>query len=184
MENIEKLFKQEVQEKKKVGRGAFARASRKKGLKGSVKFHADYLHGKAKKEYMKASELKLGIITFEEFKKLSNEEKASVLPNLLKQYPRAKLRKMWGTNHAAMSYYCKKFISDNEEEVNVSKQSEEQPRWFGEKQKEESILEDTKFAVILKGKFTGEDLKKRLTALELILNEGVEFNIEIFIKEL
>jgi len=180
MENIERLLREDQIEKKKAGRGVFARASRKKGIKGSAKFNYEYLNTKEKKEYTKASELKMGIITFDEFKQLSNEEKAKVLPSLLREYPRPQLRKMWGTNHAAMSYYCKKFIDGKEEK----EQTNDGTKWLGGKREVGKSLENTKFTVAIKGEFPGNDLAERLKVLELILEKGNEFKVEIFIKEL
>jgi len=79
-----------------------------------------------------------------------------------------------------MSYYCKKFIDGKEEK----EQTNDGTKWFGGKREVEKSLENTKFTVAIKGEFPGSDLAERLKVLELILEKGNEFKVEIFIKEL
>jgi hypothetical protein len=52
-DTIETIFNSEVKQKKNIARGAFAKASKKKGFKGSVIFPFDCMDKKEKKEFIK-----------------------------------------------------------------------------------------------------------------------------------
>ncbi|EOO11284.1 hypothetical protein [Bacillus cereus] len=74
-ENIEKIFKQEVREKKRIGSNIFSRVSTRKG--GSY-FHVPYLHMSKKEQKKLSGEVRAynmyEIISIEEFKKKSKDE--------------------------------------------------------------------------------------------------------------
>lgn len=67
-EDIEKIFKNEVREKKTTGYGASKRASRKKGFKGTMKMPFDLLSNKEKRELLKGGE----IVEYNMYEKLEN----------------------------------------------------------------------------------------------------------------
>ena len=83
--DIEKLFTQEIRDKKKAGSGSFHKRGKgmRNGIKGVMKTQRDMLKGKAKKEYEKPGELIVfnlkDIISREEFFKKSEAEQKQLL---------------------------------------------------------------------------------------------------------
>lgn len=57
-DDIERMFNQEIRDKKRTATGIHHRASRR-GYTGTIRTQVDYLKGKAKKEYTKAGEIKV-----------------------------------------------------------------------------------------------------------------------------
>jgi hypothetical protein len=90
MNDYEKLFNDEIKEKKTIARGSKYRASRKKGFKGSMKTAIDFLKGKEKKIYMGNGDVKLSNlfdnIKWEDFMNADKDKRRNILLYMHKKF--------------------------------------------------------------------------------------------------
>lgn len=103
----ERLFIEEVREKKKAANGVHSKKG-KRGYVGKMLFPFEMLRGKEKREYKKNGKVVSwnmyeDILEFEMFKGLTDKEKKSVLERLRDEHPNKKIMKKWGLN--SQSYY-------------------------------------------------------------------------------
>lgn len=116
-DNINLLFIQDCQEKKKIGRNIKARASRK-GNKGKIMFYADILQGKKKREYIKSGRLiswniydsLSTLIDFRRFLQIDNREKKFILYKYLERHSPENIAQYWGISLKQ----CKRIIRELE----------------------------------------------------------------------
>lgn len=116
-DNINLLFIQDCQEKKKIGRNIKARASRK-GNKGKIMFYSDIIKGKKKKEYIKSSEIISwnmyddlnNLSNFKRFQQINSSERKFVLYKYLEKHSVQSIAQHWNIT----TKECKKIIKELE----------------------------------------------------------------------
>jgi len=114
-ENIERLLREDIQEKKKTGRGAFSMRGKgvKHGFSGALKTPYYYMSNKEKKKLdgeVKVSNMYETVIPFNEFEFKDTETKKAMLLRWREIYPNTKIMKEMGLNNT--DYY--KLIGDLE----------------------------------------------------------------------
>lgn len=165
--------------------GVRGRASRT-GRKGPVQTPVDFLKGKAKKEYMKNSEVEVynmydkQVIPYDEFKKFPVEKQVALM---------SKWREEVGTNNILKEFKVsrKYFYS----EVLPSLGIETKPRGNNKrlKQEEQGIqIRETEnshpFAIFFRGIYQGQALSSRIAGLAGVFDSSGEYDIKIEIKEI
>lgn len=112
---IEKMFQQDIREKKRTGSGAFHRTGKgaKHGIIGGMRTHADMLKGKAKREYTKPGELKVynlnDIISRQDFEAKTENEKKELLIRWRENYPNETILEKSGIPKKDYYDYVRKF---------------------------------------------------------------------------
>lgn|GEM_PF-767899 len=104
-EDIERIFNQEVRDKKRTASGVYHRASRR-GLVGTVRTQVDYLKGKAKKLYMGNGDIKVSnmydtlenIPSLDELKKMDFDAARNIIGKAKKGFRIKELVKHWGVS--------------------------------------------------------------------------------------
>lgn len=114
-ENIERLLREDIQEKKKAGRGVFSMRGKgvKHGLSGALKTPYYYMSNKEKKKLdgeVKVSNMYETVIPFKEFELKDQETKKAMLLRWREIYPNTKIMREMNLNNS--DYY--KLIGDLE----------------------------------------------------------------------
>ena len=114
-ENIERFLREDIQEKKKAGRGVFSMRGKgvKHGFSGALKTPYYYMSNKEKKKLdgeVKVSNMYETVIPFREFELKDQETKKAMLIRWREIYPNTKIMKEMGLNNT--DYY--KLIGDLE----------------------------------------------------------------------
>lgn len=174
--------------------GVRGRASRT-GRKGAVMTPVDFLRGRAKKDYMQNSEVRVynmyeeKVLPYEEFKELPVEKQVVLM---------TKWRDQIGTNNIIkdMKISRKKFYS----EVLKSLGIETKPRGRRPKKAEDSLdnvmqeieiasqeavsfSEDETFLIVFNGRFGGHAVANRLARLARVLDADSEYEIKVEVRE-
>lgn len=99
MENVAKIFNDDVREKKRIGSGIFSRTGTR-GYVGTMRFPSDLMTRKEKYNYRKSGKVKVynmydSIIPLDEFRGLTGQEKKKALEHWLfdRKYSKADIRK-------------------------------------------------------------------------------------------
>lgn len=108
--DFEKMFNNEVREKKRTATGVFHRASRRGYVKGGVRTQVDFLRGKEKKAYIKGGEIKVSnlydvlenVPTIEELDKMEYEVAKKIIERAKMNFSTLKLKKHWGVTSYTM----------------------------------------------------------------------------------
>lgn len=111
---IEKIFYQEVREKKRIGYGAYHNSGRRGGGNKGVrtKTRVDYLKGKEKKEYTKGGVIKMSNVyddiknlpNLEELKVMDFEKAKHIIGVAKKNFKNAELLKHWDIKTSSSLY--------------------------------------------------------------------------------
>lgn len=173
--------------------GVRGRASRT-GRKGPVMTPVDFLRGRAKKEYMKNSEVRVynmyeeKVIPYDEFKELPVEKQVVLM---------TKWRDEIGTNNIIkdMKISRKKFYS----EVLKSLGIETKPRGRRPKREEEdgnqrqeeeqnlsypNFVEEGSFLIVFNGRYNGQAAANRLARLSRLLDADCDYEVTVEVREL
>jgi len=191
MNDYEWEFMQDSRDKKRTARGASARASRRRGLKGAVKTPVDYLKGKERKAYMSENTI-TSIISYVEFKALDLSQRGRVLARLLQKYTKAQLRLEWGVSSAVLSgiiYRLKKICPELVDVAAVTRYAA--PAMVTTISSEpccsvEGGVPAAKviFSMALNGEFSGSDLPNRLLNISGLLDAGKMYHVTFTLEEL
>ncbi|MCR3921959.1 MAG: hypothetical protein NUK65_05480 [Firmicutes bacterium] len=182
--------------------GVRGRASRT-GRKGAVKTPVDFLRGKAKREYMKNSEVKVynmyeeQVLPYEEFKELPIEKQVVLM---------TKWRDEIGTNNIIkdMKISRKKFYSEVLKTLGIetkprgrrpkkTESMEDAQVEFAEEMVAEitptvtpmvSQQQDASFCIVFNGRFEGYTLSNRLARLARVLDAEGQYQIKVEVSEL
>lgn len=134
-ENIEKIFKQEVREKKRIGSNIFSRVSTRKG--GSY-FHVPYLHMSKKEQKKLSGEVRAynmyEIISIEEFKKKSKDEQKMLFEAWREKYTNTQIMKSMGISKGSFSKWM--------DELNIERKPSNLSRGISESEKIEVSEEE------------------------------------------
>ncbi|HAA37273.1 MAG TPA: hypothetical protein DCE00_00215 [Firmicutes bacterium] len=186
--------------------GVRGRASRT-GRTGPIRTPVDFLSGKAKKEYMKCSEVKVynmyenQVLPYEEFKELPIEKQVVLM---------TKWRDEFTTNNIIrdMKISRKKFYSEVLKTLGIETkprgrrpkktEAEEQKAEQTEENKEEVSAEivpavsvvsvqeeqESSFYIVFNGRISGHQLANRLARLARVLDDARQYEIKVEVREL
>jgi hypothetical protein len=98
--NIEKVFNEDIKEKRIVASGVYSKTG-KRGYVGKMLFPSDLMNRKEKYQYRKAGKVVVynmydTIMTYEEFKNLSEEEQKKALIEYRKRFTNKQITNTWG----------------------------------------------------------------------------------------
>lgn len=190
--DIERLFNEEIHEKKVNGYGVHNRAPRKSGLRHAVMTHVDMLTGKEKREYTKGgiiveSNLYDNIIPFEEFEKLPATTKKDIILRWDKNgFMPKQIKPIWGKSAWKYSQYRRELglardirrvrknndinINEDSQQITITSVNEEKP---------------LPFIISINKDYTGADVSKKLLNLAAYFEkEDGKFKMEVKISEI
>jgi len=178
MGEIEKLFFQDIAQKKQAGVGIYKKTGTR-GHVGSVRTPYDFMTNQEKRKLngkVVISSVYDTIMSLKEFKKLDQEERTKTLKAYLfeKEFSRKQIAETWGISNSTLYHYINKaglITSIARPEKIESKQAIEEEVERG-------------FNINLTGEFSGKEVQDRIIALGQILSEDKEYAITVQIKEL
>lgn len=208
MGNIEALLFKDTLDKKRTARGAFNRASRRKGFKGGVLTPVDYLKGKEKREYMNNGK----VVTYymvenwQEFKGLSLENQEQTFVHLIKKYgtisgvaaklgtPKSTLYSWLTRNNIQNKPDVAKYFVKHKKRLNgekvVTKQTVVKSETVEPKQRQVDarkapceFCDSTKLKYSVSGTMEYEQASACLTSMEMILVKNKNYKITVNIIE-
>lgn len=193
----EKLFEKDSREKKRIARGASARASRKKGFKGGVRTPSDFMTKKQIREM--SGKVKVSNI-YDKYKNLENlPNKQTMLqmsknPDTIEELRMIlETAKTVHTTHAIAKYmkmssgtlYCiyeRVGVAYNKSN-RVTKQ-----KVVSELKEEEVTPIEVKpinqFTINMKGTYSKEDIENRILALTNLMLDNSTYEFEMILKEI
>ncbi len=184
-ENITKIFHQEVYEKKRTGRGVYGRASRSKGFKGSVKFPADLLKKKEKKDYTKPSEVKI----FNMNKITSIKDIMALPPDIGKEKFKELIEEFTNKELVEKLDASMYEIHKTQKHFNTFRESRSSHAIRARKENSKRVLASAldkpfnPFLFTLAGYGEGEDLQEQIKSLGGMIRDSKKYSINITIKE-
>lgn len=203
-EDIEKLFKQEIRDKKVVGYSASKRASRKKGFKGGVKFPYDLLTPSEKRKLTKGEkpvsaekdyykDIK-NIPDFETITQLMEKEHARNILIITRELHQNKdLIRHWGIRN--QDYYKlvsvfnlpKKVDIKNNKKKEVDKQVSQKINYNLEEEVIKNIEKDISntigsFRLTYSGEFDGKEILDEISGYLELLKEGRKYKVNFAIE--
>lgn len=189
---IERIWAEDIREKKKAAKGVIHRASRNKGFKGGVRTPVDYMSTEEKRAYTAPSEVttyyiegsteevsKGTVITRETFDNLTAEQKRKVIDDLrdegMTQY---KIAEQLGYQISAYYRMLRsigyKLASTRPVKTTIPDTAAiETP----------TPVIESKFNIALSGVFDGKDLGDRILGLVSILSHNMHYKVELIITE-
>jgi hypothetical protein len=194
---IERIWAEDIREKRKAARGVTHRASRNKGFKGGVRTPVDYMSTQEKRAYTAPSEVttyyiegstkegsteevsKGTVITRETFDSLTAEQKRKVIDDLrdegMTQY---KIAEQLGYQISAYYRMLRsigyKLASTRPVKTTIPDTAAiETP----------TPVIESKFNIALSGVFDGKDLGDRILGLVSILSHNMHYKVELIITE-
>lgn len=202
IEEIEKIFNSDSREKKIISRGAFHRASRKKGYKGNVKFAHDNL----KNKNLLNSEVRVynmfeEIIPYQDFLFLNKEERKKRFEVWYNKYTIKEIAESWGTNkqkvHDAryqLGIQPRNRLMSEMSKLPRKQREPKEPKQKGEIQTMQNIeiikpvdtnLYNVKFKseITLTGKMQYEEIQERLTNIASVLMKNKEYEVILVLRE-
>ncbi|MGG3045646.1 hypothetical protein ABEO76_21205 [Bacillus anthracis] len=160
-ENIEKIFRQEVREKKRIGSNIFSRVSTRKG--GSY-FHVPYLYMSKKEQKKLSGEVRAynmyEIISIEEFKKKSKDEQKMLFEAWREKHTNGQIMQGMGISKGSFAKWM--------DELNIERKPSNLSRGISESEKIEVSEEEL------------ESMKKELCDYETFKMLPLEQQEELF----
>ena len=193
----EKLFEKDSREKKRIARGASARASRKKGFKGGVKTPSDFMTKKQIREM--SGKVKVSNI-YDKYKNLENlPDKQTMLQMSKNPDTIEELRMILETaktvhaTHAIAKYmkmssgtlYCiyeRVGVAYNKSNK-VTKQKVV-PELKEEEVTPIEVKPINQFTINMKGTYSKEDIENRILALTNLMLDDSTYEFEMILKEI
>ena len=193
----EKMFEKDNREKKRIARGASARASRKKGFKGGVKTPSDFMTKKQIREM--SGKVKVSNI-YDKYKNLENlTDKQTMLHMSKNPDTIVELRmiletaKTVHTTHAIAKYmkmssgtlYCiyeRVGVAYNKSNK-VTKQKVV-PELKEEEVTPIEVKPINQFTINMKGTYSKEDIENRILALTNLMLDDSTYEFEMILKEI
>ena len=193
----EKMFEKDSREKKRIARGASARASRKKGFKGGVKTPSDFMTKKQIREM--SGKVKVSNI-YDKYKNLENlPDKQTMLqmsknPDTIEELRMIlETAKTVHTTHAIAKYmkmssgtlYC---IYDRVGVAYNKSNKVTKQKVVPELKEEEVTPIEVKpinqFTINMKGTYSKEDIENRILALTNLMLDDRTYEFEMILKEI
>lgn len=193
----EKMFEKDSREKKRIARGASARASRKKGFKGGVKTPSDFMTKKQIREM--SGKVKVSNI-YDKYKNLENlPDKQTMLqmsknPDTIEELRMIlETAKTVHTTHAIAKYmkmssgtlYCiyeRVGVAYNKSNK-VTKQKVV-PELKEEEVTPIEVKPINQFTINMKGTYSKEDIENRILALTNLMLDDSTYEFEMILKEI
>lgn len=212
-DDIERMFNQEIRDKKRTATGIHHRASRR-GYTGTIRTQVDYLKGKEKKLYMGNGEIKVSNLydtlenlpSFEELNNLDFNTAKNIAYLAKKNFSNKQLIDYWKINNYTL--YIKVFKKFGVYEGNYATKSKSKAKEVEQLEikevKKQVIQSDpnpiipmpvaaapiskvendfTGFEVKFGGKYTGKQITDRLMNYISILAESSEYKVIFKIEE-
>lgn len=193
----EKLFEKDSREKKRIARGASARASRKKGFKGGVKTPSDFMTKKQIREM--SGKVKVSNI-YDKYKNLENlPNKQTMLqmsknPDTIEELRMIlETAKTVHTTHAIAKYmkmssgtlYCvyERVCVAYNKSKRVTKQKVV-PKLKEEEVTPIEVKPINQFTINMKGTYSKEDIENRILALTNLMLDDSTYEFEMILKEI
>lgn len=185
---FEKMFYQEVNEKKRIGIGVFNRASRR-GYTGTIINHYDRLSAKEKRAlegvvrvYNERDDIK-NIKAFDEIMAMTLEEGQKYINDVRERHTVLKLRKHW--NVSSYTVYNKLYPKFKIETGKGNRTPDVKPKPVKENivEKPEVLEVLGGFNIQLIGNFKGKELVNRILALSDLFEEDITYSIFLELKE-
>ena len=196
----EKMFEKDSREKKRIARGASARASRKKGFKGGVKTPSDFMTKKQIREM--SGKVKVSNI-YDKYKNLENlPDKQTMLQMSKNPDTIEELRMILETAKTVhSSHTIAKYIKMSPGTLyciydivgvayNKSKRVTKQkvvPKLKEEEEEEVTPIEVkpiNQFTINMKGTYSKEDIENRILALTNLMLDDRTYEFEMILKEI
>ena len=192
----EKMFEKDSREKKRIARGASARASRKKGFKGGVRTPSDFMTKKQIREM--SGKVKVSNI-YDKYKNLENlPDKQTMLQMSKNPDTIEELRMILETAKTVhSSHTIAKYIKMSPgtlyciyERVGVAyNKSKSTKSNKVTKQKEEEVTPIevkpiNQFTINMKGTYSKEDIENRILALTNLMLDDSTYEFEMILKEI
>ena len=193
----EKMFEKDSREKKRIARGASARASRKKGFKGGVRTPSDFMTKKQIREM--SGKVKVSNI-YDKYKNLENlPDKQTMLqmsknPDTIEELRMIlETAKTVHTTHAIAKYmkmssgtlYCiyeRVGVAYNKSNK-VTKQKVV-PELKEEEVTPIEVKPINQFTINMKGTYSKEDIENRILALTNLMLDDSTYEFEMILKEI
>lgn len=187
----EKMFEKDSREKKRIARGASARASRKKGFKGGVRTPSDFMTKKQIREM--SGKVKVSNI-YDKYKNLENlPDKQTMLQMSKNPDTIEELRMILETAKTVhSSHTIAKYIKMSSgtlycvyDRVGVAYNKSNRVT----KQKEEEVTPIevkpiNQFTINIKGTYSKEDIENRILALTNLMLDDSTYEFEMILKEI
>jgi hypothetical protein len=206
MNQEEKLFYEEIRDKKKASHGIHGRASRTKGFKGKVYFPSDLMSRKEKREYTKPGKVEtyymderdINLVkSLEEIEKMNPEEARSYILRIKSKYTNKQLRNHWGLKSDYYLYnklYKKYNVPTEKERTAAATEARMRKRaieLYGQaEERPQAILtpaqtqEDTsRMRLVLSGVFSGKEAGDRILALASVLQKEINYKVRLMVEE-
>lgn len=184
MNLYEKAFNEDVKNKKKAATGVHSRTG-KRGYTGKILFPSDYLTGTNKKEYQGTSEVRISsmydqIVSYEKFKKFSEEEKKKYLTEYCNRFTGKEICEAFNIPSSTLYYLKRRYIHDIKQDKSKNKDTP-----ITEKNTEtiDPVFNADGLSLSLGGKYNGSDLITRFEKLSLLLNEDDIYTVRIELME-
>lgn len=196
--DIKKIYEQDIQEKKRSGRGVHNRTG-KLGRVGKVTTPADLLTGKEKRAYTQPSSVTTtniyydAIMPLEDFKKLSRQKKMLVLDAYRRRYTTKEIASEWNLSFNTLYYYYRAYGVSRSRKASARKESESNPQpsvqegLSGAGTESESVREigpESECSFMALGEFEADSLCRKLQGLSCMLNDGLRYQVEIRVREI
>lgn len=201
--NIEKMFNDEVRDKKRTASGVHHKTG-KNGYTGTIRFISELLKGKEKREYRGTGRVRKynmydTIMPFTEYLELPTEEQKKILMKYRERHANKDIMQTWKISHNV--FY--RLVND----LDIPKTKRESPFRSGkkvgtvpnalpvikekleEKQMTMEIIDkkekENGMTLSLNGTYTADEIVRKLEKFGLILSdEPAQFKIELHIKEM
>lgn len=195
-EYYEKLFEKDSRDKKRIARGASARASRKKGFKGAMRTPSDFmtkkeikaLNGEVKvsnvyDKYRDVNNLPDKKILNKMSKDPSRIEECRIMLTVAKEYnSTTAIRKATGLSGCTLyTIYDRVGVEYNKGIHRGSATSEDTPKVIAPEIVEEKPKNS--FTIQMKGVYSKQDIENRILSLSSLMLENSTYEFEMIIKE-
>lgn len=162
-DDVEKLFSEDVMEKKKLARNAAARASRSKGFKGGVRTPYDFMSPKERREYAGNSP----VITYNLYdKEGGNKEVLNMTPDERREYIRKRIEEGMSKNAIAKELGVSNYYIN---------------KWLGTTTKKGK--DAVSFTLNMEGEFEGAEAAERLRGIVKTIQPDVLYSLSLTLKE-
>lgn len=193
---IEKLFNQDVRDKKVTARGVHGQAS-KRGFVGKVYTPSDFLDGRSKKGriYRGTGKVEVWnmyeqIIPFEKFQELDDEKQKEILTKYQNKYTKKEICDTWGLNYYHFSKIEDKLgisrrkKSSKQKEKNPENQHPTSEEQISEMKEKTTPAIQSSISINLDGVYKAEEASKYLEKLAFLLADmqGREVEIKLSIQ--
>lgn len=177
MNDFEKIFQQEIREKKLIARSSKNKVSTNPRKCSKVMMPSDLLTGAEKRKYTKSGKVvtyKMSdmFITYDEFLNLDLDKRKEYLENFLKRCngSKAEVARRWKVSSGTVCYHCKKLGLESRGETEMAE---------NKRNKNSGKI----YELVLKGQYAGSEIKDYLAGLDLTIKPDKNYEIEFRVKE-